>query len=137
MRIELFQSPNSQSFRRECLRAGLPEPYLIGINSWNRTADCRALGFDTTLDFEPQLGDLPGALADGASRVRLRRNARLGVMSARLKVYSYADARRRMNRRRARFDFPRLSTIMAGWDSAPRRGPKGVILVDSTARRFE
>jgi hypothetical protein len=58
-------------------------------------------------------------------------------MSARLKVYSYADARRLMERRRARFDFPYLSTIMVGWDSAPRRGVKGVILVDNTVREFE
>jgi hypothetical protein len=127
----------TDTFRRECVRAGLPEPYLIGINSWNRTVDCRALGFDTTLDYEPQLGDLPGALKDSGGRARLRRNVRLGVMSARLKVYSYADARRLMERRRARFDFPYLSTIMVGWDSAPRRGVKGVILVDNTVREFE
>ena len=76
------------------MRAGLPEPYLVGINSWSRTTDCRALGFDTTLDYEPQLGDLAGSLVDGVSRVKLRRNLRLGVRSARLKVFSYEDARR-------------------------------------------
>lgn len=127
----------TDTFRAECVRAGLPEPYLVGINSWNRTADCRSLGFDTTLDYEPQLGDLAGSLVDGASRVKLRRNLRLGVRSARLKVYSYEDARRLMNRRRARLDFPYLPTIMAGWDSSPRRGRQGVILVESTAQQFE
>jgi hypothetical protein len=127
----------TDTLRSECVRAGLPEPYLIGINSWSRTSDCRALGFDTTLDFEPQLGDLPGAFREGPSRQRLRRNVRLGVMSARLKVYSYAEARRYMNRRRAQLAFPYVPAILVGWDSTPRRGRNGIVLVENRPEHFE
>jgi hypothetical protein len=127
----------TDGIRAECVRAGLPEPFLVGINSWSRTTDCRPLGFDATRDYEPQLGDLPGAFKDGIDRVRLQRNLRLGVPSARLKLYRYADARRLMNRRRAGLDFPHFPTIMAGWDSSPRRGRNGIVLVDNYASEFE
>ena len=128
---------STDTLRAECVRAGLPDPYLIGINSWSRGTDCRTLGFDTTLDFEPQLGDLPGYLVDGAGLARLRRNVRLGVMSARLKVYSYPEARGLMARRRAQLHFPYVPSIFAGWDNTPRRGRNGIIIFDDGVQDFE
>lgn len=46
--------------RKEAVDAGLAEPYLVGINAHQPTRDTRPLGFDITLNFEPQFSAVPG-----------------------------------------------------------------------------
>lgn len=127
----------TDTIRRECVKLGLSEPYLIGINADCPTADCRVIGFDATLDFEPQLGDLPDYNVDGPTLSKLRRNLSSGVGSGRLRVYDYAEARNLMARRRRGFNFPFYPSIVVRWDSTPRRGHRGIVFLDSTPDRFE
>jgi hypothetical protein len=127
----------TDTIRIECAVNGLPDPYLVGINAFCSTTDCREHGFDTTLDFEPQLGNLPGYSVDGSSLSRLRRNLRLGVASPSLKVYDYVEARSLMARRRKKFEFPYIPSIFVSWDSTPRRAERGIIMLNATAESFE
>jgi lipopolysaccharide biosynthesis protein len=130
--------PNPQRttdvLRGECIRRGLPEPYLLGIDAHRPGVDCRRLGFDSTLVFEPQLGALPGFKSDRASLRRLLRNLAQGVPSPRLKIYDYSAARALMTQRTR--DFPCHPCVLVGWDNTPRRGLNGIILVNSTPDRF-
>jgi lipopolysaccharide biosynthesis protein/glycosyltransferase involved in cell wall biosynthesis len=102
-------------WRETCVRAGLEEPFLLGVNA-HADLDFRDLGFDGTIDFEPHLGAVADPLADG------------------LEVVDYAEARRKMWRPR---DFPVHRTVLVGWDNTPRRGEHGVVFVDSTPEAFE
>jgi hypothetical protein len=120
--------------RTECVQHGLPEPYLLGIDAHCPGVDCRTLGFDGTLVFEPQLGALPAFKSDGVSFGKLRRNLSLGVPSWRLKIYDYTAARALMMRRTR--DFPFYPCVLVGWDNSPRRGANGIVLVKSTPERF-
>ena len=106
----------TEIWRKECIRNGLPEPYLLGINSHSHD-DCRDKGFDGNVDFEPQLGVLPGPLDEG------------------LKIYDYAMARSRMTSRER--DFPFYPCIFAQWDNTPRRGEDGIVFINSTPEQFE
>jgi hypothetical protein len=115
---------------------------LIGINAHCPFVDCRTLGFDGTLNFEPQLGVLPDPWNDSPSIGRLRRNRRFGVTSPTLKLYDYANARQLMMDRREWMaregqDFPTIPSIFVGWDNTPRRGRNSIIVLDSTPKRFE
>ena len=100
--------------REACAGRGLPEAFLLGINA-HRNEDCRPLGFDGTVDFEPQLGVVPGALDDG------------------LKIYDYHFARQRMQGRHA---YPAYECIFVGWDNTPRRGENGIVFINSTPQKF-
>ncbi|MDP2829317.1 MAG: glycoside hydrolase family 99-like domain-containing protein [Sulfuricellaceae bacterium] len=120
--------------RNECIRAGLPNPYLLGIDAHCPGTDCRQFGFDGTLRFEPQLGVLPLAFDDEPSWRRLRQNMKLGVISRELKVYDYADARRLMSR--TQLAHPYFQSVCVGWDNTARRGKKGVIMVNNTPEEF-
>jgi lipopolysaccharide biosynthesis protein len=122
-------------FRNECVRHGIAEPYLVGINAHSPDVDCRSLGFDGALDFEPKLGVLPGFMDDRRAVVKLLRNLRCGVASARLKVYADRQARRAMRDRRP--DYPAYPCIFVGWDNTPRRGADAIIIVDSSPDTFE
>ena len=102
--------------RNECVKGGLPEPYLIGLNA-HKELDCRTLGFDGTLNYEPQFGVLGGALADG------------------LKVYDYAMGRQlTMGRKR---DYRGYPCIFVSWDNTARRGENAIVVVNSTPEAFE
>lgn len=127
----------TDTLRKVCVREGVGEPYLVGINAFCSTTDCRTFGFDRTLDFEPQLGNLPDFMVDKPSLSKLRRNRRLGIRSAKLKVYDYAEARGRMARRRSRLDFPLYRSVVVAWDGTPRRGDRGIVLLDATPERLE
>lgn len=124
-----------EALRAECSRAGVGEPYLIGIDAHCPGYDCRELGFDSTLAFAPQLDALPNYADDGPTRSKLLRNLRRGVPSATLKIYDYAEARRLMEA--IERDFPFHPSVFAGWDNSPRRGRDGVIVTDLTPERFE
>lgn len=127
-------------FRTECVKAGLPEPFLVGIDAHCQNFDCRSIGFDGTLSFEPQLGILPGAFRpdsssnDGASLSKLLRNLRLGIFSNRLKIYDDEEARRLMFRRKP--EFPYYPSIFVGWDNTPRRRKNAIVVINGTPNRF-
>lgn len=103
------------TLRTVCEQRGLPAPYLCGINA-HIQIDCRELGFDDNVDFEPQLGVVPGLLSDG------------------LKVVDYADGRKAMTGRKR--NYPLHPCIFVGWDNTPRRGNNGIVFIDSSPELF-
>lgn len=121
-------------FRAESVRQGLPEPYLLGVDAHCPGVDCRTLGFDSTLVFEPQLGALPEFRSDHASFTKLRRNIVRRILSSRLKIYDYAASRNLMMHRVR--DFPVHPSVFVGWDNTPRRGQNGIVIVSSTPETF-
>ena len=116
-------------WRTECTRAGLPDPYLLGIDAFCFGRDCRELGFDATVSYEPHLGLLPMYLTPGPRAQKLWRNARLGVASARLRVYDYRYLREKSQRLRRRFDHPFHPTLFVGWDNTPRRREDAIVIL--------
>ena len=105
----------TELWKETCVQAGLPEPYLLGMNS-HRDLDFRDLGFDGTINFEPQLGAVVDPLSDG------------------LKVVDYTEARQAMRRGRGFDVYP---TIVTRWDNTPRRGEHGVVFDNATPASFE
>ena len=103
------------TLRDECAQARVEDPFLIGVSS-HRQQDWRPLGFDANLDFEPQLGVMPGALDPG------------------LKLYDYAMGRQRMVARPR--DYPHLPCVMVAWDNTPRRGEEGIVFLNATPETF-
>ena len=93
------------------------------------------LGFDATLQFEPQLGVNRGFLEDGPGLRRLVDNLRLGVASSQLKLYGDAESRRRMRARP--LPHPVYPSVYVSWDNSPRRGKNGIIFVNGSPKNFE
>jgi hypothetical protein len=128
----------AEIFREVVTGAGLPEPWLVGVDGHCPGTDCRTLGFDATLEFAPQLGVYyPDMVDDRPSPGRLLRNLKRGVPDARLKLYDDADARRRMRALGAARAFPAYPCCYVAWDNSPRRGADGIILVDGSPAAFE
>ncbi len=135
----------ADTIRDEAVRAGVGEPFILGIDAFSFGRDFRHDGFDGTISFEPSLGPelLPHmnqstALARPWRKLsRGVRNARLGVWDSTLKVYDYRSLRNQSQRVRAEFSHPFYPTIFAGWDNTPRRGRGSIILLDDGPQEFE
>ena len=125
----------TEIFRSECVKHGLPEPFLLGMNAHAYNANFRNEGLDGTVAFKPELGYLPNYLNDGPVRGKFKRNLKRGILSASLKIYDYANAQRAMMQTyRSGQDYP---TVFVGWDNSPRRGENGIIIVNQTPNVFE
>ncbi len=122
-------------FREETVRRGLPEPFILGVDAHCSKQDCRELGCDGTMQFEPQLSVLPEFNIDGPTAARKKRNAALGIRSSTLKLYDYEEARRLMLAKKRRH--VTVPSICVGWDNTPRRRLDGIVLLGSTPAKFE
>jgi lipopolysaccharide biosynthesis protein len=130
--------PNPQKstdvFRNECVKSNIPEPYLVGMTAHCQHADCKTLGFDGTLNFEPQLAVLPDAFDERANISRSIRNLKFFVINPRLKIYNYSKARKLMLNQKP--DFPFYPCIFPRWDNTPRRARNSIIMVNSEPENF-
>jgi lipopolysaccharide biosynthesis protein len=115
--------------RKVCLAAGLPNPYLVGINAHVRHLDMRTLGFDGTEDHFPQLGALPDAFYDHFSKRRLLRNLQYRKWSGTSKIYAYDEAVALMEAGRPAY--PHHPAVFVGWDNTARRGDKAIVITGS------
>lgn len=120
--------------RTEVTRLGLPNPFMLGINGHSRHIDSRTLGFDGTVNFQPQLGVLPDFADEGFRLSKFWRNIRRGIVNGQLRALDYTESRRVM--RRHQYDYPSYPCVFVGWDNTPRRGKHAIILV-STPETFE
>lgn len=123
-----------ETLRNECVNAGLPDPFLLGLDAHSAGTGCRQLPFDGTVGFESQLGGFPRAAENEPSLGRLWRNLKLGVFGRQSKVCDYTEARRLMNR--AKYDRPFFPSVCVGWDNTSRLGNKGVIMINNTPDAF-
>ena len=123
------------AIREASARAGLPDPYVLGVGGHHRGIDFRSKGFDGTVDFAPQLGLLDGAFWDKFSTRRLIRNLlEHRVLSGDLKIYDYEAAWRLVVEERPKF--PIFPMVFVGWDNTARRGRRGIIVSNSTPEKF-
>ena len=83
-------------FRKECVRLGLAEPYIVGIDAHAPRTDMRTLGFDMTEHHEPMLGVLgPDAFQERPLRSKLKRNLKEGVLVPHSRFFSTRKPRMR------------------------------------------
>lgn len=130
-------SKTIELFRKECSKVGLPSPYLIGCNAHSAEVDYQTLGFDSTLDFQPQLGVLPHAFEAKKLPVgRMRNNLKSGVWSKTLKVYDETWARYKMRAATNARAVPAYSCVFVSWDNTARLGNKAIILSNPSVQNF-
>jgi hypothetical protein len=120
---------------REVEREGVPRPYFMGVDSHCPGVDCRELGFDGTMTFAPHLGVLPGAVGDGFTFDRFKRNVKLGRANGTLKIFRYSEVLESL--RGLRSGGRAAPCAFVGWDNTPRRGDNGVVILESTPEAFE
>ncbi len=124
----------TDTFRAECVRLGLPEPYLVGMDAHCVRLDTRTLGFDITEHHAPQFEALPGSLVDEWSVEKFVQNLGFGILSGRRKIYTYEHAVKRMAASRP--NHPYLPCLFTGWDTTPRRGQQAIVMTEPTPAAF-
>ncbi len=121
-------------FRKIAKENGLENPYLIGSNSHSYNKDLIALGFDDVLNFQPKLGELPLGFDEKFHFSKALRNLKYGSLNPFLKIYEYEEGKTLMDKRPNSKYFP---CSLVGWDNTPRRGSKGIMLVNRSTQVFK
>jgi len=127
-------SKTLEIFKNECIDAGVPQPYFIASNSHAGDFDLRSKGFDSILDFQPQLGKLENAFTDKKTFNKLLKNIKLGVFSSKLKIYEYLEAKKKMI---TKHPYPYFPCSFVGWDNTARRGKNGIIIKNSSPEIYK
>jgi lipopolysaccharide biosynthesis protein len=119
----------------QCIARGVAKPFFVAVDAHSVGFDYRQLGFDDILAFAPQLGvSAPDAFVDRRTISKLIRNLRLGIPSAKLKVFDEAEERQKMESLSR--PFPTIPSCFVSWDNSPRRGRDGIIYINSSPELF-
>ncbi len=121
-------------FREIAKENGIDDLYLVGSNSHSELKDLFELGFDDVLNFQPKLGFLPLSFNEKFNFKRAINNLKFGSFNPFHKIYAYDKAKALMDKRPLHKYFP---CALVGWDNTPRRGNKGIMVVNKTPEVFK
>ena len=119
-------------WRQEVIRAGLPEPYLLRVESSPEDEGAPlALGFDAAVEFQPRAWDLPPRTL--ALRVGARTTGRRGIFSHMVREYGRV-ADWAMSREGP--TYTRWPGVTPMWDNTARKRRDGLVLRDSSPEAY-
>jgi lipopolysaccharide biosynthesis protein len=147
-------------WREEALKAGLPGLYLVSVGGHINVQPLK-LGFDAVVDFQPDWGALYSIdnslnkIKYGPNRLRriihpqwaldyisrqyesLRRSHNTQQLYSQLQVVEYCRAVDVLSGLLGKsFDHTVFPCVCPRWDNTPRRGDKGLVLVDDDPELF-
>lgn len=125
------------NFKKVARENNLPEPYLIASNAQDRDKNPLDYGFDDALFFEPKLYVLSEFSSDKPTLKKLVRNLLQGIFSAKLKVYSYLQYKKRAKIVNQNAKYKGFPCVLVGFDNTARRGKNGIAIKDQTPEAFE
>ena len=125
------------NFKKVARENNLPEPYLIASNAQDRDKNPLDYGFDDALFFEPKLYVLSEFSIDKPTLKKFVRNLLQGIFSAKLKVYSYLQYKKRAKIVNQNAKYKGLPCVLVGFDNTARRGKIGIVIKDQTPEAFE
>lgn len=124
----------AESWRSECGRLGVADPYLVAVHSFeNERFDPATLGFDAAVQFAPGLTRLRPA--GGVAGRALRRALWPGGSRRTNLVASYRAAAEAMLSEPA-VSYRRFPCVSPGFDNSPRRSQGAAILVGSDPEAY-
>jgi lipopolysaccharide biosynthesis protein len=128
----------SDAWRAEAQRLGLGDLYLCAVHS-NTTAreDPALIGFDASVEFQPDFGDLGPAVRQGVAHRAARKYLRPQSPYRVHRMHAYEGIVER-SLSASRSPFKRFPCVTPGFDNSPRRRDGGAaILLGSTPERYE
>ena len=115
----------SDLWREECVRAGLPEPWLVGFESYGDMFVPADIGFDASADFAPH----------SFSRLTPQSTPPPGC-DPQNRVWEYADVVQAFASE-PQADWVRYPSVTTGWDNTPRRSDgRAAIIRGSTPELY-
>jgi lipopolysaccharide biosynthesis protein/glycosyltransferase involved in cell wall biosynthesis len=113
-------------WRKETERAGLPQPYLVAVETgWDAGWDATLAGFDAKVLFQPQFTTL---FNSGAEISQLE--------NSKLRVFDYQRAWPILAKA-ALVAYRHYETVCPSWDNSPRVGENAVVLHNSSPAAYQ
>jgi hypothetical protein len=117
--------PNPQRtveiWRAECARAGVPEPWLVGFETWGTSTDPMSIGFDAGAEF------IPHGIAGVVEPIEPRPPS-----DPANSLYDYATVARYFGAK-ADPSYIRYPCVATSWDNTPRRRDGEIFLLHGSS----
>lgn len=132
------QLPNPRAttdrWRSKARDLGVGELYLCRVESFHDRGDPRPLGFDASVDFQPQYDSLPHGKMTNRIFVGMVKHGLLPGRMAHHRVEYSRTVDAMCGRERP--DYPWHACVTPSWDNTARRANKGLILVGSNPAEY-
>lgn len=119
-RVQSMPNPKAtfDMWRSQCVRAGIPEPWIVKFETWGDTSDPESFGCDASAEFIPH----------GIERY-VRPLPPRGDCAPGNTIYDYAEVAEVMAGRLAD-KWRRYPCVATGWDNTPRRSDGDALVLD-------
>lgn len=125
-----------ETWRNEAIRIGIGELYLVRMEQFGRGMNPHDLGFDASMDFQPNFGTrAPRELGELTSRVLNKLKVAPSSYYNNL-VFEYDEFVKDMLSRDLP-DYKRFPSVTPDWDNSARRKENAYILTGSTPELYE
>ena len=124
-------------WREELVRLGLPNPYLMRVESaGDELGDPAAIGFDAAVEFQPAWANIGWPLRHGWKARLLVKAGLLNRAWVENKIYDYNTMVERMLSRHQP-GYKRFPCVTPSWDNSARRKRGAVVLLNSSPAAYE
>lgn len=121
-------------WRSYAQKAGFPDLYLVQVESFRAGLDPKSNGFDAAIEFAPDWRKVDAVPKPWTQRVKRK----IGLSSRppdSLTLADYDDVREKMLAK-PQAAYKRFPGVCPGFDNTPRRGGKGVVLVNTSPEKY-
>lgn len=137
-RTELLPNPQktTEIWRKEALKQGIGDLYLVRVESFINDIDPKTLGFDAAVEFAPDWDNMGPKLFDYGF---LKKLAKIGLFAKTLsdnQVMDYDTLATSMIRK-PKPDYLRFPGVTPSWDNSARRKKNAAIFLNSTPDKYE
>lgn len=137
-RSELFPDIQRtlETWRKEALRLGIGELYLVRMESFERDVDPKTLGFDAAVEFQPDWTNMPSQIQEKFAH---RVTRKLGVFEsfhAKNREFDYQSMTEKMMKK-APANYKLYPGVTPSWDNSARRQAGATAFSNSTPAFYE
>ena len=124
-------------WRTEAQRFGLPDLYLISVESLSSTCNPAGIGLDAAMEFQPSWKNLPAmktptVLQRIARKLAISREAQIMLTN---RIYEYDELVAHALRQHEG-TYKQYKCVTPMWDNSPRRNENATIFVNSTPEKY-
>jgi hypothetical protein len=140
-RSELLPEINATCdlWRNMAIEDGYRDLYLIRVESFLKNKDPKIMGFDASIDFQPNWFDNSSKLGEPkGQKIHRKLFAKGENQYAANKIYSYRNyVQNLINAPLQENEYKKYPCVVPSWDNSPRRQKGATIFVDSSPEFYE
>jgi lipopolysaccharide biosynthesis protein len=128
---------SAEIWRKEAIKAGIGDLYLIRVEAFETNIDPKSIGFDAACEFQPNWHNMPMYELDTQWNILLHKLKIKKSAFIENKIWKYENIANQAINHSKSADYKRYWGITPQWDNTARRKGDAIIFHDSTPEKYE